>query len=94
LNPVIDTVFLERVPDGMRGRVFGVTQAAAWIAMPLGVLAAGYVVDAVGLRATLLSSGAAYLAVTLASRFSPALRGLDRPRPVAAPEPASARPTG
>ena len=29
LNPVIDTVFLERIPDGMRGRVFGATHAAA-----------------------------------------------------------------
>lgn len=77
LNPVIDTVFLERVPAGMRGRVFGVTQAAAWVAMPLGVLVAGAIIEAVGLRATLLGSGAAYLAVTLAARFSPALRGLD-----------------
>jgi MFS family permease len=78
INPVIDTVFLERVPSGMRGRVFGVTHAAAWIAMPLGVLAAGYVIDAVGLRATLIGSGIAYLAITLAARFSPALRDLDR----------------
>lgn len=78
INPVIDTVFLERVPSRMRGRVFGVTHAAAWIAMPLGVLAAGYVIDGVGLRATLIGSGVAYLAVTLAARFSPALRDLDR----------------
>lgn len=78
INPVIDTVFLERVPSGMRGRVFGVTHAAAWIAMPLGVLAAGYVIDGVGLRAMLIGSGAAYLAITLAARFSPALRDLDR----------------
>jgi MFS family permease len=83
INPVIDTVFLERVPSGMRGRVFGVTHAAAWIAMPLGVLAAGYLIDLVGLRATLIGSGVAYLAVTLSARFSPALRDLDsRPAPV------------
>jgi MFS family permease len=88
LNPVIDTVFLERVPSGMRGRVFGVTHAAAWIAMPLGVLAAGYVIDAVGLRATLIGSGIAYLAITLAARFSPALRDLDR-RPTTAIEDAT-----
>lgn len=78
INPVIDTVFLERVPSRVRGRVFGVTHAAAWIAMPLGVLAAGYVIDGVGLRATLVGSGVAYLAITLATRFSPALRDLDR----------------
>lgn len=79
LNPVIDTVFFERVPDGMRGRVFGVTQATAWIAMPLGVLVAGPMIDGLGLRVTLLATGAAYLAVTLASRLSTALRGLDHP---------------
>jgi MFS family permease len=78
LNPVIDTVFLERVPEGMRGRVFGVTHAVAWIAMPLGVLVAGWLIDLIGLRATLLGSGAAYVAVTLTARFSSALRGLDR----------------
>jgi MFS family permease len=78
LNPVIDTVFMERVPAGMRGRVFGVTQAAAWVAIPLGVLVAGAVIEAIGLRATLLLSGAAYLTITIAARFSTALRGLDR----------------
>jgi MFS family permease len=78
LNPVIDTVFMERVPAGMRGRVFGVTQAAAWVAIPLGVLVAGAVIEAIGLRATLLLSGAAYLTITIAARFSTALRDLDR----------------
>jgi MFS family permease len=79
LNPVIDTVFFERVPDGMRGRVFGVTQAAAWIAMPLGVLLAGPLVETFGLRATLLLAFACYVAVTISARFLPSLRGLDRP---------------
>jgi MFS family permease len=87
LNPVIDTVFFERVPDGMRGRVFGVTQACAWIAMPIGVLAAGPMIERLGLRATFLVVGSLYLAVTLASFLLPALRGLDR-RPA---EPAADR---
>ncbi len=78
LNPVIHTVFLERIPEGMRGRVLGATHAAAWIAMPLGVLVAGWLIETVGLRATLLGSGAAYVAVTLTARFSKALRDLDR----------------
>lgn len=77
LNPVIDTVFLERVPAGMRGRVLGVTKAAAWAVMPLGVLVAGTLIDVLGLRATLVASGVAYLAVAVAARLSPALRGLD-----------------
>ena len=80
LNPVIDTVFFERVPDGMRARVLGVTQAAAWIAMPLGVLVAGAVIDVVGLRTTLVAVGALYLAVTLSATAVPALRRLDERR--------------
>jgi MFS family permease len=88
LNPVIDTVFMERVPAGMRGRVFGVTQAAAWVAIPLGVLVAGAVIELIGLRATLLLSGAAYLTITIGARFSTALRDLDR-RPELASEEAA-----
>jgi MFS family permease len=78
LNPVIQTVFFERVPDGMRGRVFGVTQACAWIAMPIGVVAAGPMIERLGLRPTFLIVGSIYLAVTLASFLLPALGGLDR----------------
>lgn len=84
LNPVIQTVFFERVPDGMRGRVFGVTQALAWMAMPLGVLVAGPLIEAVGLRATFWIVGSAYLCVTLAAFFLPALRGLDGQPPATA----------
>jgi MFS family permease len=82
LNPVIDTVFFERVPDGLRGRVFGVTQASAWLAMPIGVLAAGPMIEGLGLRTTFLAVGSAYLAVTLATWLLPSLRRLDR-RPAA-----------
>ena len=75
---MIDTVFFERVPDGMRGRVFGVTQAMAWVAMPLGVLVAGPLIEGLGLRTTLLVSFGLYLAVTVGARFLPSLRDLDR----------------
>jgi MFS family permease len=85
INPLIDTVFYERVPDGMRGRVLGVTQALAWVAMPLGVLVAGPLIEGLGLRPTLLISFALYLLVTVGSRFMPSLRDLDR-RPAEAAE--------
>ena len=84
LNPVIDTVFFERVPDGLRGRVFGVVSASAWLAMPLGVLVAGPAIEWAGLRATLVVTGALYLGVVLAAMKLPSLRGLDD-RPPAQP---------
>ncbi len=77
INPVIDTVFLERVPDGMRGRVFGVGNAAAWIAMPLGVLIAGPAIEAFGLRATLVATGAIYVVVAVLTIWAPSLADLD-----------------
>ena len=84
INPVIGTVFYERVPDGMRGRVLGLTQATAWIAMPIGVLVAGPAIELLGLRATLLIVGGIYFGVTLAVMFLRALRDLDRQPPLAA----------
>ena len=81
INPVIDTVFFERVPADMRGRVFGVTQASAWLAMPFGVLLAGPMLETIGLRATLVVTGGLYLTIVLVARVLPALRGLDPQRP-------------
>jgi hypothetical protein len=80
---VIDTVFYERVPDGMRGRVFGVVRATAWIAMPLGVLVAGPLLEVAGLGRTLAGTGLLYLGTTLIATASPALRGLDAAQPPA-----------
>jgi hypothetical protein len=74
-------VFYERVPDGMLGRVLGVTQASAWMAMPLGVLLAGPLVEWVGLRATFLGTGAIYVATVLGAMALPALRGMDTDTP-------------
>ena len=92
LNPVIDTVFFERVPDGLRGRVFGVVSASAWLAMPLGVVVAGPAIEVAGLRTTLLVTGALYLGVVLTAMWLPALRGLDerRSRPAQPAPPATA----
>jgi MFS family permease len=85
INPVIDTVFLERVPDGMRGRVFGVGNAAAWIAMPLGVLVAGPAIEGIGLQATLWVTGAIYAVVAALTIWAPSLADLDRRAPAVAP---------
>jgi MFS family permease len=65
----------------MRGRVFGVTQAVAWVAMPLGVLIAGPIVEAVGLRPTLLGTFVVYVLVTTTAFALPWLRGLDQRPP-------------
>jgi len=65
LNPIIGLVKLERIPAGLRARVFGVVGAGAWAAMPLGSLSAGYAADRFGPSRTLVGFGVAYLLVAL-----------------------------
>jgi MFS family permease len=84
LNPLIGTVEVERTPEHMRGRVFGLIGGLAWMAMPVGVLLGGLSVDAFGVRATLLGAGGAYLAFTASLWLLPGVRDMDR-RPARAP---------
>jgi MFS family permease len=92
LNPILATVAYERIPVEMRGRVLGTTTAAAYSAIPLGILAGGLVVEAIGVGPTLLAIGLCYLAVTGYGFFNPAFHEMDRPREVAStPEPLRAR---
>jgi len=87
LNPIIDTVILERVPADMRGRVLGTIQAGAWVTMPLGMLIAGVLTELLGLQTLLLTLALSYLVTTLSMLFIPVLRELDQR--VAEPEAAS-----
>ena len=84
INPIIGAVKLERVPPGMRARVFGLVGAGCWAAMPLGALGAGLAVEHVGLRPTLVLAGVVYVLVTLAPLLGGPWRGLDR-APATAP---------
>ena len=77
INPVIDTVAYERVPEPLRGRVFGVSHALAWTAFPLGILLGGFLVEWAGLRTSLISIGVGYLATTLTLWVNPSLGDMD-----------------
>jgi MFS family permease len=77
LNPIIDTLLYERIPSGMRGRVLGVVMGAAWVALPLGVLLGGFVLEAVGVRATIIATGALYLITTSTLWLNPAIKRMD-----------------
>jgi len=73
VNPMIGAVKLECVPAGLRARVYGLIQAGAWAAVPLGALVGGFGVDR--------------LALTLAPAVGGPWRGLDnRPAPVSSPD--------
>ena len=78
LNPIIDAVAYERIPSGMRGRVFGAITAGAWVAMPLGMLLGGILTEQFGVQPLLISLGMAYLVTTLSLAFVPVLRQMNR----------------
>lgn len=77
INPNIYTVAYERIPASALGRVFGTVTAGAFLAITLGVLGAGYLLDVVGIRVTMFGLAASYLAVTLSLLINPAIAGME-----------------
>ncbi|MFJ8210532.1 MFS transporter [Streptomyces sp. NPDC096033] len=89
VSPLMMSVAYERVPEAVRGRVFGLLVAAALAATPLGMLGAGLALDAAGLVPALLGTGALYLTVTLAPLVFPVWRELDSRAPAERAEPSA-----
>ncbi|MFN2204250.1 MAG: MFS transporter [Caldilineaceae bacterium] len=94
LNPVIMTVTQSRVPAEMRGRVFGMMSALAFMAAPLGMVVTGYCTERLGVSTTLAGIAFFYLLVTAIQAFNPTLRDMDDCEPLAVGQPAVATSTG
>jgi MFS family permease len=77
LNPILMTVRQERVPDELRGRVFGSFGALAWVAMPAGILLGGIAAETIGVRATFAIIGAVYLVCSTSMFVNNALRDME-----------------
>ena len=84
LTPLAVTVRHERIPIELRGRVFSTFSAISMAAAPLGISLAGFLLDHVGLTATLLGFAAVYQIVAFGMLFVPAFHEFDR-----APAPSS-----
>jgi MFS family permease len=78
LNSLISTVMQEHTPPAMRARVFGLLGAGVIAGIPLGTLASGFIVTAIGLRMTLAAMGAIYLLATLSILVNPALKRMEK----------------
>ena len=78
INPIMGTVFLERTPKELRGRVIGASIATAFMAIPLGVLAGGALIEVLGLRPTLIVIATVYLATVLTALINPGTKDLNR----------------
>jgi predicted MFS family arabinose efflux permease len=96
INPIMVSLRHERSPLSIRGRVFSTYSAIAMAAQPLGVLAAGNLIDAIGFDPTILLFAILAQLLGIASLTIPGFRHLDdAPREIpggATPaEPAPAR---
>lgn len=77
LNPILATVIYGSVPDALRSRVSGAITAGCELAMPVGGLAAGLLVESTGAPGALLAMGGVYLLATLSPLVFPAWRTMD-----------------
>jgi MFS family permease len=90
INPLAMTIFQERVPAGLRARVFGAKLAIGAGSLPLGILAYGFLIERLGLGQMLVVFAILNSALPLAMLVMPGLKAMPRPEaaiavPVAAP---------
>lgn len=80
LGPLWDTVAGERTPEGLRGRVYGVSNTISTAAAPIGALVIGFGLEIMSGRALMGAIGIGLLMLAAATLVMPALRKLDGTR--------------
>ena len=78
IAPIYNYVMQTRAPHHLRGRVVGVMAGLTYAAGPLGLLVAGPLADAAGLRVTFLALAVPIVLIGLVACGLPSLRELDR----------------
>ncbi|UXA05618.1 MFS transporter [Mycobacterium sp. SMC-2] len=78
IQPIYNYVMQTRAPQHLRGRVVGVMAGLTYTAGPLGLLVAGPLADAAGLKVTFLALAVPILLIGLVALRLPSLRELDR----------------
>ena len=76
-NGPIFAIVQATVAKDMQGRVFTLLGSVSGAMMPLGLLVAGPVADAIGVRPWYLAAGAVTLALAAAALFMPSLMGIE-----------------
>jgi len=84
LNPLLVTIRHERIPLELRGRVFSTFSAITTVAIPIGMIVQGTLIERIGLHQTIFALAVSYQVVGLGLLFVPALRAMDRPFPLVA----------
>lgn len=78
INPILGAVELERIPEHMRARVFGLLGAGAWAGIPVGGLLAGLAADGVGVETTFAVVAVVYTVMTLTPLLGGSWRLMER----------------
>ena len=76
INPLYHTIMQERIPAGMRGRVYGVASAIQVSTLPIGIMVYGFLLDGIGLETTLILFVVANLLLPVTMAINPFLRNL------------------
>lgn len=87
INPILGAVQFERVPEHMRGRVFGLINAGAWAGMPFGAFLGGLAADTIGLGLAFGIIAVLYTLVTLSPLSGGAWREMERQKSTSMNEP-------
>ena len=94
INPILGTVELERIPEQLRGRVFGLINAGAWAGVPFGALLGGVAGDTIGLPLAFGIVAVLYTLITLSPLSGGTWRQMERGAVAATrTEPATADPS-
>ena len=81
IAPIYNYVMQTRAPQHLRGRVVGVMGSLAYAAGPLGLIVAGPLADAAGLKTTFLALALPMLLLGVVATMLPSLKALDTPPP-------------
>jgi H+ antiporter protein len=78
IAPIYNYVMQTRAPQHLRGRVVGVMGSLAYAAGPLGLILAGPLADAAGLKTTFFALSLPMVVLGVVALWLPSLRDLDR----------------
>lgn len=79
LTPITSSITYQLTPESMRGKAIGTMTATALAATPFGALAAGTLIDSLGLPAATALFGGIYLLVTLIPAVFPLYKQMSEP---------------
>jgi MFS family permease len=79
VNPIVNVVFQERTPEEMRGRALSMIFSFAYALYPIGYVAAGFMIKALGSSTTFGAMAVSSAFVALWAMMTPARRGMNAP---------------